>query len=66
MNNGTRAHDPQPDLNHRGRLMSEHSIRFDGRYYLLNGSRYERLADALARARSLASLLATGAGLYPR
>ena len=47
------ALDPKPDLNHRSRLMSDHSIRFDGQHYRLNGSRYERLADALACARSV-------------
>ncbi len=47
------ARDLKPDLNHRSRLMSEHSIRFDGLHYLLDGSRYERLADALACARSV-------------
>lgn len=42
-----------PAFSNRARLMSEFSISYDGRRYRYESFRYDRLADAIAQARSM-------------
>ena len=49
----------------RRRLMSAHSIHYDGRRYRYNGYRYDRVADAVAYAELMQSRQSTRAGPDP-
>ena len=49
----------------RRRLMSAHSIHYDGRRYRYNGYRYDRVADAVAYAELVQSGQPTEAGPDP-